>query len=309
VDEKVMILDGTNLLMRAVFASRGSAMEAAGVSTGALVVFVNGLSRLVRDEEPDRLVVCWDSGRSRFRTALDPGYKANRKVPTPDFEDYRRASRGLVRQFLSLAGIHHVDRPDTEADDLVAAYWRVHRVLGDRVVIVSSDKDFLQLLEPGVEQVRLSSADTPTDRWDHDRVVAEYGCDPSRLPLVMALTGDASDAVPGVHGFGPKKAVKALALAEWELGRIPHESVVSQIDRVRLNLRLVDLRHPREQVGVAPEFAPTGFTDAIWPGLIDFVVHYQLASIEKRLYAGTLWWNSTDQKSSPPRTNDITRPR
>ena len=107
---KTLAVDGNNLVMRAVKACEGRvALSSDGVFTAPVMVVVNMLSKYVREEAPDRVVVCWDGGRSEMRVALFPDYKAQRshKPPSSEFEDYKESSFALVREFLSLANIHH----------------------------------------------------------------------------------------------------------------------------------------------------------------------------------------------------------
>lgn len=286
---KVLLVDATNLLMRAVYASRGQEMSADGVFTGGVVIFIKSLARFVREERPDRLAVCWDGGRSAMRTALYPAYKANRRDQPEDLVDSRRDTKGLASEFLSLCGVHHAERPGMEADDLIAAYWTRHRAQDDRVVILSSDKDFLMLLEPGTEQIRLSSAGTPTDRWDTARVHAAHGCLPRDWPAVLALAGDVSDNVPGVPRYGIKTAVKQLAKAGWRIDQIQDPRVVTARDQVEVNYRLVDLRNTPPSAQPAPLFRPTTVVDSMWGPLTDYLHRYRLETIRQNLYQGSLW--------------------
>src|SRR5690606_6422668 len=132
-----------------------------------------------------------------------------------------RVAANLASEFLTLAGIHHLKMEGVEADDLVAAYWRQARAMGpERVVILSGDKDFLQLVERGVpETVQIRPGVSP-EVWTMAEVVAKFGCIPSDLPKVMALSGDKSDGVPGLRGVGTKTAVKMLAANDWDLAKV-----------------------------------------------------------------------------------------
>lgn len=291
-----LIIDGNNVLMRAVRAMERPGqprLSADGVATGPLLVFINCISKHIKEEQPDKVVVCWDGGRSRFRVDIHPGYKAHRDSSEPDSE-FEQGAFGLSKQFLSLAGVHHVERRGVEADDLVAWYWRHHRPLDEKVVIVSSDKDFLQLLVPGqVEIVRVSSGGAETDRWTHERFVAERGYEPRHEALVMALTGDPGDGVPGVPGIGPKRAVKALQGAKWDLSDVTmyDERVKPYADQVAMALRLVDLRATEQFLDLEPlpPFSPTWVESVLYEPLVSFLSRYQLESVLHRLLTNTLW--------------------
>lgn len=280
--------------MRAIHAMARSGLSAGETPTGPLVAFIGTLGRHIREERPDKVVVCWDGGRSEARVALDPNYKGQRN-PAPEFEEYKDSAYGLMKRFLALANIHHVLHRGWEADDLIAYYWRRHRPLDDKVVILSSDKDFLQLLVPEqVEQVRLGSHDTPTDRWTYERVVEEMGCTPEALVDAMALAGDTSDNIPGIPRFGMKTAIKVLGKYEWRLDDAIHfdERLTEHRGRILLNRKLVDLRQ-QSLVGLdlppAPPFEPTKPGDILFADLLSFLTRYKMERVKSALYMGTLW--------------------
>lgn len=288
---RTMLVDGNNLLMRAYHAARNShsQMNAGGVPTAALHIVVSMLSRYVRTEDPDHLVVCWDGGKSTHRLALLPEYKGQRR-DAPD-EDPADRPFAQTKEFLTLAGVHHVEHPGYEADDLIAAYWR-RKSSTERVTILSSDKDFLQLLDGWTEQVRPGTGDE--ERWTSGRVRSDMGCKPEHLPFVMALTGDSGDDVPGIPGFGTKTAVKALQAVDWDLERLladPPLRLVGKADIVRRNLALVDLRSPLPglSVGEIPRFRPTEVISVAYPLLDQFLLRYGLETIRSRVALGLLW--------------------
>lgn len=292
-----LLVDANNLLMRAIHAmSRSGLSSDQGVSTGPLLSFINGLSKHVREEKPDRVAICWDGGRSEHRVALDGAYKAHRLSLDPDIEEAKEGSFGLAKEFASVAGLFHVERPGIEADDLIARYV-LDASRDGKTVILSSDKDFLQLLDDSgegvVEQVRLSSGGADTDRWTAKRVRAEMGCEPEVLASAMALAGDVSDNVIGVPRFGMKTAIKLLRQYDWDLGRALEEDqrLAEHGERVRLNLALVDLRSGLDGLFLPdlPVFDPTKPGDTAYPEMLSFLTTYQIRSIQARLYDGSLW--------------------
>ncbi|MCX4799531.1 hypothetical protein OG497_37380, partial [Streptomyces sp. NBC_01242] len=275
-----LLVDGNNLLIRAVEATRRVAMHSPdGTDTSALVAFTSGLSRYTRQIRPYRVVVLWDVTTSHFpnwRNAIYPEYKATRPT-APD--DYRRKSRELVYLFLELAGVPQLGVAGQEADDLIGAFWRDH---DQPMTILSNDKDLLQLVGPNphgvmTEQIRISSADTDTDYWTADRVEEHYGCTPEQLPLVLALWGDASDNIPGVPGIGPKFAVKHLSAAGWDLNEVKHKGIQAHREQIEIYRRLIDLRQqPSVPVwSVVPQLGPfmptTPGPDQAWQDLYAFL--------------------------------------
>ena len=292
----VLLIDANNVAMRAVHAmARSGLSNSEGVATGPLLNFINTLSKHVREEQPRSVGVCWDGGRSSRRVMLHPEYKGHRLDAPDEVEEAKHSVFALAKEFCTLAGLFHVERPGMEADDLIAYYWR-HRNPGERTVILSSDKDFLQLVGDRVEQVRLSSAGTPTDRWTVQRVRDEMGTDPDRLPHAMALAGDASDNVTGVPRFGMKTAIKTIGkyypLLNWWEETLRDPKVEPYADQARLNYDLVDLRETHDEslhLPALPSFTPTTPGSAMYEPLLSFLTKHQMKSVTSRFLDGSLW--------------------
>lgn len=296
---KTLAIDGNNILVRGIKAAEGrlhlsAEVEGEEVNTAPLLIFVNAISRYIRDERPDRVVVCWDGGRSSHRLAIYEDYKGARPEPTDPAEHRDHTPFVLAKEFLTLAGIHHIEVSNVEADDLVAAYWHRHQLMSDlsTFVIVSGDKDFLQLLDPGTVQIRPGTGDNET--WDAERTAEKMGCRPEHIPAVMALTGDSGDGVPGIPGFGVKTACKFLAKYDWDLDALlaaGEAKLDSREDEVRRNLALVDLRTPIPGIEVpeAPVFDPTNTSSILYQELLDWLSRYRMDSIQDRLADNSLW--------------------
>lgn len=304
--ENVLIIDGTNMMMRSFHAMMGTKLSATvdgePVPTGAVNTFLNLIAKYVRQVNPDRMVVCWDGGRSEFRTRLYPQYKAARK--DRDEDEDQKAPFSLAKEGLTLMGVHHLEVPRVEADDLVAAYWREHR-REDEVFILSGDKDFLQLVEEGPDQqtVLIRPGTTP-EFWDVGTVVEKLQCLPHDLPNVMALAGDTGDGVPGVPGVAHKTAIKLLAKYDWslwELLQAGEKKLLGHEDDVMLYRKLVNLRQDGEwdqgdfMGGPVPPFNPTSQISIIWQSLLDWLALYDMKGIAGRLRAGTFWQEPTQQ--------------
>jgi DNA polymerase-1 len=291
--QPLLLIDGNNLLIRAVEATRRSAMNSDdGTDTSALVVFIKTASRYIREEKPYRVMVFWDSGPD-WRKNLYRDYKAQRPQVT---DEYRSVTRRLIREFLSLARVPWSYLPGYEADDLIAAHWRYAR---EPVVILSSDKDFAQLLGQTptgypCTQIRISSYNTPTDRWDEQKVCEHYGCTPEQRPLVMSLVGDAADNIPGVKGIGEVKAIKHLSAAGWDLAAVEHPPIamardLGEIARWRMLVDLRDVPYEMIPTGPGPFMPVTPGPDAAWQTLWKWLDDLQLRDIQRRLLAGELW--------------------
>lgn len=304
---RILIVDGTNLLVRAVHGmGRAGLSNADGVPTGPLMSFINTLTHHMREIRPDRIVVCWDNplGSTR-RKIIRPEYKANRKKAAQDdperaaFKQRRSISTELAVGFLELAGIGQDRQCGFESDDLIAQYLRniqAEGVDGHQVTILSSDKDFLMLLSDGptvVDQIRLGSSGTDTDHWDAQRVVETYGCEPHQLRYAMALAGDASDGIQGVPRFGMKTALKYLAKYDWDFAvdLLADPKIAPYAGRAVENLALVDLLGTYETVPTANRLPPP-FTRPAGQSYVDlagFLQWLELHSIETWMENDRLW--------------------
>jgi 5'-3' exonuclease len=217
----LLAVDGTGLFVRCHRGTRAAGLTAPdGTPTGALTAFAGSLSAVVRELSPQYMVIAWDGGNgSGWRREIAPGYKRNR-IP----EDIRWDGRPVrafdaVREFCNAARIAQWCLDDFEADDLLAAAVRLSArdLPGVRVMLLSEDKDMLQLTEPGRVWARpLGVLEKPISARE---VELTWGVKPGFLPRLRALAGDRSDGIPGVHGIGPVVALRMLTLSsgKWPL--------------------------------------------------------------------------------------------
>jgi 5'-3' exonuclease len=291
----LLVFDGNNILMRALKASeaRVPLTSEEGTWTAPVFLFINMMSKYVKRYSAQHVVVAWDKGHD-FRDMIYPDYKGGRAKHDYAHDDPQTGVFGMAKTFLTLAGIHHLEVPGYEADDIIGAYWRKPWL---HMRIVSGDKDLLQLVGDRVVQVRPGGPQTSQgdEEWDSNRVYEKFGCTPAQLPLVMALTGDTGDDVPGIRGYGPKFACKHLAEVNWNLATLldhPPErlkKVAGFREIVERNLKLVNLRHLPLTVEDPPPFDPTWIGSAAWHDLEEWCDMYQMATVKTRLLEGTLW--------------------
>lgn len=245
----LLAVDANNLAMRAIHAVRyrrppETAQDAMVHAAGAVDRFWSMFGRLMAAEAPERVVLVWDCVGPSWRAQPYPEYKATRKSQVDP--DAQHSAFALVKEIAYLIGIPNVAAPQMEADDLIGAFWRgAEPTRVGKFVIVSSDRDFAQLVgvtARGIpcEQVPPSGADG--DRLTREGVQAKWGCAPHQIPLVKALMGDDGDNIVGIHGIGPKKAVKNLIAANWSLDRALEPYEVTDRERVTMNVGLVNLR-------------------------------------------------------------------
>lgn len=288
---KTVLLDASNLAMRSWHAASHTGMAVEGEATGPLVIFVNSLAKLLGEEQPTHFVACWDCGGSAAREKLWPQYKLARRQASLGEQAHAESFR-LIKQFLALSAIPQWFHPGVEADDLIAA---AHRRTEGAKVILSSDKDLLQLLDENTEQVRFTGNVKP-DRWDHARVFTEYRCQPEQLGKVMALSGDAVDGVPGLAGIGPKRAVKLLVGHDWDWDALLGVLSPAQQQMAELCRGLVDLSYldtpvpPVPQWEAYPRHTVEGIDSLRHPELMDFCDRFRLSVLKARIEGRTLWW-------------------
>lgn len=177
-----------------------------GEPTHAVLGTVNMLQKIVTERRPRLLAVAMDSKQETFRHRIDPRYKATRPPPPPDLSQQMARVEQIVRAW----DVACFGEPGLEADDLIAAVTARALAEGWRVVIVSADKDLMQLVRD--EDDRVVLWDSMRDRvYGPTEVREKLGVPPSRVRDFLALTGDTSDNVPGVPGVGPKTAADLLA--------------------------------------------------------------------------------------------------
>jgi len=199
--QTLYLIDGSGYIFRAYHALP-PLTNPQGTPVGAVYGFLTMMLKLMAGTKADYVAVVFDTARKTFRSRIYPEYKAHRPPPPDDLIP----QFALVREAADALSIPRVEMDDVEADDLIAAYAKLARHKGMEVVILSSDKDLMQLIGDGV---RLH--DPMKDRAIGPREVEEkFGVGPERVRDVLALIGDASDNVPGVPGIGPKTAAELI---------------------------------------------------------------------------------------------------
>ncbi|MBH22905.1 MAG: DNA polymerase I [Myxococcales bacterium] len=226
-DKKLYIVDGSGYIFRAYYA-RSHLSTTQGFPTGALFGFVNMLRKLMDTFKPAYLAVAFDASRESFRTEMYEQYKANRNAPPDELALQMPRVRDIVRA----NRIPVLEQVGVEADDLIATMVRKANEAGVPVVIISSDKDLMQLITDDVIMI-----DTMRDREFHvEDVVERFQVPPEQVADVLGLAGDSSDNIPGVPGIGEKTAGKLIK----EFGSI--ENLLDNIEKVGGKKRKENLR-------------------------------------------------------------------
>lgn len=204
---KIMVIDGNSILNRAFYGVRQLSNHE-GLPTNAIYGFLATFFKLQDDEKPDRTIVCFDVREKTFRHLKFDTYKATRK----GMPDELAAQLPVVKEVLDAMGIVRCEQAGYEADDLIGTISRKADENGDACVVVTGDRDSLQLIGGGTT-VRLVSSkmgQTIYDVFDTEKFREKYGFDPLRLIDLKALMGDSSDNIPGVPGIGEKTAMTLL---------------------------------------------------------------------------------------------------
>lgn len=255
-----------------------------GEPTGALFGFAKLLIKILRENRPDRVAVCFDAPGPTFRHRAYAEYKAHRKEIEPDLKFQLPLAQDLVRAW----GLPMVVKPGYEADDLIATLAARGVRDGFDVLVVTGDKDALQLVDDRVSVLNEAKniVYTPAE------VEKKYGLRPDQLVDYFALTGDASDNVPGVPGVGEKTATKLLQ----EFATL--EAIYRQPDRVpeKVRQKLLDHRNDAEmsrRLVVLDREAPIDDKPADCrppegsrPALMDFLRRYEFNSLLVELGGG-----------------------
>jgi len=201
-----LIIDGTQLFIRCTSApGLGALTDSQGRPTGAIVGFLRSLGAYRKRFPEATVYVCWD-GSSQRRKAMYSEYKGNRVARSED-------SFGMIwlRETLSLLGVRQAYNSKEEADDVIASL--VRGSLKDNLnIIISTDRDMFQLISEFTHQLCPTVGLSKEKLYDSSMVELEYGVPPKRMVHVRALSGDSSDNIPGVSGFGLKTAIKLIKL-------------------------------------------------------------------------------------------------
>ena len=284
--DHVFLIDGSSYIFRAYHALPPLTRPSDGLPVGAVHGFCQMLWKLLRDsqevERPTHIAVIFDAKRENFRNEIYPEYKANR----PEAPEDLVPQFGLIRDAVRAFNVACIEMEGFEADDLIATYAKQAVKAGGDVTIVSSDKDLMQLIKPGV----IMFDTMKNKRLGADDVMAKFGVAPDKVVDVQALAGDSTDNVPGVPGIGVKTAAQLisdygdldtlLARAEEIKQNKRRENLISFADQARISRRLVRLK---DDVGVETDLDRFGVKTPEAEALLGFLQNMEFNVLTRRV--------------------------
>jgi DNA polymerase-1 len=247
-NQRLFLIDAFGFIFRAYHARARSAAPpmrtSTGLSTEAVYIFNNMLRKLAKEHKPPYIAAVFESGAPTHRVQEFAEYKANRTEMPPDLGE----QIPYVRRVLEAMRIPILEYPGFEADDVIGAIARRAEQVGFEVVIVSSDKDMMQLVSPRVSMLNPAKDD---EWYDAAKVKDFLGVPPDQVADLFALKGDAIDNIPGAPGIGDKGAVAiiqqfgsveaALERAAEVERKMYRESLQNNAERIRMSKRLATI--------------------------------------------------------------------
>lgn len=285
----VYLIDGSGYIFRAFHALPPLTRPSDGLPVGAVHGFCQMLWKLLREtkasEAPTHMGVIFDAGRETFRNEIYPKYKAQRPPPPEELVPQFPLIRDAVRAF----NVACVELDMYEADDLIATYAKHAVDAGADVTIVSSDKDLMQLVRPGITMFD----GMKSKRIGPDEVFEKFGVGPEKVVDVQALAGDSVDNVPGVPGIGVKTAAELIgAYGDLETllsraGEIKQpkrrEKLIEFAEQARISRRLVLLK---DDVTLETGIDLFGVQEPRAEALLGFLRTMEFNTLTKRIAEG-----------------------
>ncbi len=203
--DKLILIDGNNIIYRAFFAMP-PLTNTAGQQTNAVYGFTTMLLRLIEEHKPTHMIVAFDAGKITFRHEGYEEYKGGRQKTPPELSE----QFPLLKELLKGLGVPQFEIEGYEADDIIGTISREADEAGRQVMIVSGDKDMLQLASEHTTVALVRKGVTEVELYGPQQIRDKYDLTPEQIIDLKGLMGDASDNIPGVPGVGEKTALKLL---------------------------------------------------------------------------------------------------
>ena len=244
--EKILLIDGHSILNRA-FYGLPNLTNSEGLHTGAVYGFLNILFKVLGEEKPEYLAVAFDRSEPTFRHAKYPEYKGTRKPMPQELKE----QIPLLREMLEKMGIATVSLAGFEADDILGTLAKKGEEKGLDVIILSGDRDLLQLAtkKTMIRLPRTAKGQTVIEDYKEDQVQERYLVSPAQIIELKALMGDPADNIPGIPGVGEKTAIRLLV----EYGSI--ENAFSHVEEISQKRARESLRENYQMAQLSKELA------------------------------------------------------
>ncbi|QXJ20239.1 DNA polymerase I [Actinomadura graeca] len=287
---RLLLLDGHSLAYRAFYALPVENFSTtSGRPTNVVYGFANMLANVLRDERPTHAAVAFDVSRRTFRTEAFPGYKAGRSRSPEGFGE----QLAVLDDLLAAMNIATVRAPGYEADDVIATLAARAEAAGHGVLIVTGDRDALQLVKDDVTVLYFYRTASEMVRYTPALVQEKYGLTPAQYPDFAALRGDPSDNLPGIPGIGEKTAARwireygsldALVERAHEVTGKAGERLRAALDSVLLNRRLTELVRDLDLPAGLDDLRRRPYDQAALTALLDDL-EFRNPSLRQRLFA------------------------
>ncbi|MBQ6900474.1 MAG: DNA polymerase I [Firmicutes bacterium] len=203
---KIVIIDGNSLINRAFYAMQRPMITKEGIYTQGIYGFINMLNKIMGDYEPEYMAVAFDLKAPTFRHLEYAEYKAGRKAMPPELA----MQMPLMKDILRAMNIEILELEGFEADDIIGTVARMGEEQGIDPLIVTGDKDALQLATEKTHVLITKKGVTDFELFDHDKMIERYNLTPTQFIDLKGLMGDSSDNIPGIPGVGEKTGIALL---------------------------------------------------------------------------------------------------
>ncbi|MGG1554870.1 DNA polymerase I [Paenibacillus ferrarius] len=220
--DKLIIIDGNSIANRAFYALP-LLSNSSGLHTNAVYGFTTMLLKLIEEEKPTHFLVAFDAGKITFRHKEYGDYKGGRAKTPPELSE----QFPLIKELLKAFNIQQFELSGYEADDIIGTLTKAADAKGERVLLVSGDKDMLQLASDHVTVAITRKGISEVELYDPPAIMEKYGLTPQQIIDLKGLMGDTSDNIPGIPGVGEKTALKML----HEFGTV--EAVLANADSLK----------------------------------------------------------------------------
>lgn len=282
----LLLIDAHAMIHRAYHALPDTLATRDGIPTGAIYGFFLMMQKVLLDFKPTHLAVCFDTPKPTFRKKLFDGYQAKR----PPMEDTLKVQIPKIKELLDSGGVTRLEKPGFEADDIIGTLSEKQKKEFDRVLILTGDRDLLQLTDEKVFLIAPKRGVTNFDLFTPHEVEKKFGVTPEHIPDYKALAGDSSDNYNTARGIGPKTAQKLLKIRptveellthldqvdneKWRTILDEHKDQILLFKKIATIVRDVDVNPPKSQL------AFTGFREE----MKDQLKKLELFSLTTKLY-------------------------